>query len=144
VQALIRTGEFDVRIVTRKNKTKSPSPDDSAEVVTADYSSPSSLSQAFAGCDVVVNAIGDRVSDEHVVVLTAAIAAGVTRYIPSQWGSTPRTDAVLAIPFMKKKVDILDLVQKAAEEDNITFTSFGGGPWVEYVMEYVRHLDVSA
>lgn len=133
MQALERTGEFEVRVVTR-NESKTLDLSTNVEVFTADYSSVRSLSYAFVGFDVVVNAIGDRVSGEHRLIFDAVLAAGVKHYIPSQWGSTPRTAAILAIPFMKEKVDIMDLVQNAAEEGKITFTSFAGGPWLEYLM----------
>lgn len=141
MRSLVAAGGFDIRIVTRSKVTNFTSAAD-IQIVTVDFSSLDSISQAFEGCDVVVNAMGDRVSNEHVSVLRAAISAGVKRYVPSQWGNTPRTDATLAIPFMRKKLEIAELTEKAALDGKISFTSFSGGPWIEYVMTWDTMMSV--
>lgn len=135
-------GGFDVRVVTR-NKTANGVFNASVATVAVDYSSPTDLFDALKDCDVIVNALGDRVPfKEHVAVLDAAIAVGAKRYVPAQWGSTPRLEALLALPFIRCKLDIAEMVDKAAAERKLTFTSFAGGPWMEYVMEFNTMLSV--
>ncbi|KAL3485663.1 hypothetical protein BJX62DRAFT_242745 [Aspergillus germanicus] len=142
VQALLAAGEFEIRLITRQETTTKTQ---IAGVTTtiADRSSTGDLTRAFHGCDVVVNVLGDHTPhQEHITVLDAAIAANVPRYVPSQWGNTPRLEALQAIPFIRSKFDITDLVEKAAREGKITFTSISGGPWIEYVMEFPTLMSV--
>jgi hypothetical protein len=111
-------------------------------MVIVDYSSLKSLVHAFEGCDVVVNALGNRLSHEHVSVLDAAIAARIPRFIPSFWSLINRTDAVQSIPFTKRKLDIADVMEQAASEGKITFTAFTGGPWIDWIMRFSTLMSV--
>ncbi|KAL3441333.1 hypothetical protein BJX65DRAFT_313930 [Aspergillus insuetus] len=142
VQALLAAGEFDIRLVTRQ-ETANKIQITGATTIVADRSSATDLTHAFLGCDVVVNVLGDHTPhQEHISVLDAAIAANIPRYVPSQWGNTPRLEALQAIPFIRSKFEIVDMVEKAAREGKITFTSISGGPWIEYIMEFPTLMSV--
>lgn len=136
VQALLDASNFDIRLVLH------PGVDyqilhSSMTVVRADRTSETALQPALKGCDVVVNVLGDRAPvQDHFTVLRAVIAAGINRYIPSQWGNTPKTEALGAVPFLQSKLGVNAEVEKAAQQGAITFTTIAGGPWFEYLFEH--------
>jgi hypothetical protein len=85
----------------------------------------------------VVNVLGDRAPVEgHFTVLRAVLAADIKRYIPSQWGNTPNTEALGAVPFLQSKLGVNKEVEKAAQQGSVTFTTIAGGPWFEYLFEH--------
>lgn len=67
------------------------------DIVTAAYTDPTALTQALSGTDVVVSAVsGTRpvIVDAQRALLAAAVAAGVPRFIPSDYSSDYRQIAL--------------------------------------------------
>ncbi|SFT65765.1 NmrA-like family protein [Geodermatophilus amargosae] len=65
-----------------------------ATVVVADYADPAALQEACAGADVVVSAVSGLrpvVVDAQSRLLDAAVAAGVPRFVPSDFSADHRT-----------------------------------------------------
>ncbi|KAL2212395.1 NAD(P)-binding protein [Sarocladium strictum] len=136
VQALIDADNYEIRLVLRPG-IDYQSPNSQIMVVRADRTSEPALTSALRGCDVVVNVLGDRAPVEgHFTVLRAVLVAGIKRYIPSQWGNTPNTEALGAVPFLQSKLGVNKEVEKAAQQGSVTFTTIAGGPWFEYLFEH--------
>ena len=68
---------------------KAPPYDPAAAVST--YTKALSTKAVLAGIDVVVSALGYDVLQQQATLVQAAKAAGVKRFVPSEWGGdTPR------------------------------------------------------
>jgi uncharacterized protein YbjT (DUF2867 family) len=130
--------EFDLRVITRLDSTKAESP--GVETVKVDYESQDSLVGVIRGCDIVVNALSVMANQAHYAVLDAVIEAQVPRYYPSDWGSHPPAEGralplLQAIPWIDTRRRINYLVETAAIEGKLTYTSLKGGAWLETVLK---------
>lgn len=90
------THDVRVRVLTRPGSsgTASFDTDDRVDVVVAAYSDHAALTEAARGVDVVVSAVsGTRsvIVDAQRALLAATVAAGVPRFIPSDWSADYRS-----------------------------------------------------
>ncbi|KAK3314127.1 hypothetical protein B0H66DRAFT_371990 [Apodospora peruviana] len=112
LQKLISSETFNIRVVRRTGSSATfPS---NIEVVDADFNDPSSLETALAGQDAVINAIavyGD--TRPHLAIAKAAVAAGVKRFIPSEYGANLDVAATRAIPIFAGKIEVQDYLKDA-------------------------------
>ncbi|WIE56089.1 NmrA family NAD(P)-binding protein [Curtobacterium sp. MCBD17_003] len=99
VRALLER-DVRVRVLTRPGSTAADErygSDDRVEVVAAAYSHREALTRAVAGVESVVSAVsGVRpvIVDAQRALLAAAVAAGVPRFVPSDYSSDYRRIAV--------------------------------------------------
>ncbi|KQS69149.1 NmrA family NAD(P)-binding protein [Modestobacter sp. Leaf380] len=78
----------EVRALTRTDSTSTPPP--GTTVVRADYAHAAALQEACTGVDVVVSTLAglrDVVVDAQTQLLDAAVAAGVPRFVPSDYAA---------------------------------------------------------
>lgn len=97
-------------------------------MIRADYESFDSLKAAFQGQDAVISAVASDSLPAQIKLVDAAIAAGVKRYLPSEFGSNaadPKVQA--AVPFFKGKNDIADYL--SSKEKEISWTKLITGPF---------------
>jgi len=85
LNALVKSGKFKVTVV--KHPSSSASFPDSVTVRTADLSSVDSVTAAFEGQDAVVSTVGTAGLPAQGVLVEAAAAANVKRFLPSDFGS---------------------------------------------------------
>ena len=101
---------------------------ENVKVVHADYDSFESLKSALKGQDAIVSNVASHALDTQTKIIDAAIAAGVKRFIPSEFGSnTTDPRAVEAVPFFKGKTDIQDYLKSKGDE--ISYTAIVTGPF---------------
>ncbi|KAH6977509.1 isoflavone reductase [Ilyonectria sp. MPI-CAGE-AT-0026] len=98
--------------------------------VKSDFSL-SSLTEAFKGQDAVISMLPITALGDQAVVIEAAIAAGVKRFIPSEYGSDSTSDAVIAVvPFFEGKKKYLDYLK--SQESSISWTALFTGPFFDW------------
>lgn len=94
----------------------------------ANFESFDSLKSAFQGQDAVVSLVASSVLASQTQLIDAAIAAGVKRYIPSEFGSNTLDPRVLeAVPIFQGKVDVRDYLK--SKEKEISRTIIITGPF---------------
>ncbi|KAK3388603.1 hypothetical protein B0T20DRAFT_511262 [Sordaria brevicollis] len=129
VRALL-VGGFSVTILTRQGSS-TPQPSFSPYTVTftpVDYSSPTSLQSAFQGQDAVVSVVATAAVQTQKTIIDAAIAAGVKRFIPSEFGVHTRKPGIEKTrigELLKGKRDVVDYL--IANEDKISWTGLSTG-----------------
>ncbi|KXH53677.1 isoflavone reductase [Colletotrichum simmondsii] len=127
VKALLEKG-FEVTAISRETSTATfPS---GVAVRKADLSSVGSLTAAFAGQDAVISAISTVaviVPGSQDPLIDAAIAAGVKRFIPSEYGLNTRTlEGEILGDWLKSKTAAVDyLIKKAKANPSFTWTGIG-------------------
>ncbi|KAM0328649.1 hypothetical protein ACHAQA_005061 [Verticillium albo-atrum] len=90
-----------------------------------------SLTGIFKGKDAVISMIPIASLASQAVVIEAAIAAGVKRFVPSEYGSDTDNEAVIAaVPFFEAKKKYLDLLR--SKEDVISWTALFTGPFFDW------------
>jgi hypothetical protein len=120
---------FNVTVLSREgSSSKFPS---NVKVVNADYSSIESLKSAFNGQDAVVSLVGNMGFKAQQQLIDAAIAAGVKRFIPSDFGSNTQDARVLAqVPIFQDKVDTVKYLK--TKEDAISWSSVITSPFFDW------------
>ena len=94
----------------------------------ANFDSFDSLKSAFQGQDAIVSTVASHALGAQIKLIDAAIAVGVKRYIPSEFGSNTADPRVLeAVPPFKGKVDIHDYLK--SKQNEISWTTLVTGPF---------------
>jgi uncharacterized protein YbjT (DUF2867 family) len=102
-------------------------------VIRADFSSHESLTRALAGQDVVVNAVTAAAGDTQKALIDAAIAAGVKRFVPSEFGSgTLDARARALVPMFEAKREVNEYLR--AREGSIEWTGIFTGPFFDWAV----------
>lgn len=129
LNAFLSAPEYNVTVISRQ-ESKSTFPD-SVKVVRADYKSAESLTAALKGQDVVFSIVGGSALGDQKPIIDAAIAAGVKRFFPSEYGSNvpdPRVRAI--VPVFEAKKGAVDYLK--SKEDVIEWTSLITGPFFDW------------
>lgn len=136
LDALLKESSFKVTVLSRQDSQSTfPS---GVQVIHADYDSQDSLAEAFEGQDVVVSLVASSVLKDQTKLIDAAIAAGVQRFIPSEFGSDtvdPRNRAIVNLS--NDKYDITKYLK--SNESKISWTSIITGPFFDWCLRVGFH-----
>jgi len=125
---------YDVTVLTRAESTATfPA---AAKVQRVDYSSKESLVAALKGQDAVVSAIANPAIDKQIILIDAAVEAGVKRFLPSEFGSDTTNAKAAALPVFRHKVNSQKALQEraAASTNGFTYTTVVTGPLLGWVL----------
>jgi hypothetical protein len=113
----------------------------SIKVVRSDYS-PDSLQAAFAGQDAVISMVNGPGFSEQLKLVDAAIAAGVRRFIPSEYGCNTADERVRnMVPVFVGKRKVVDYL--ISREDEISWTAVISGLLADHVSSNASNLNRS-
>jgi uncharacterized protein YbjT (DUF2867 family) len=127
IPALTEAG-FRVTVLSRR----SPPTNRATPTIQSDYSFPS-LVEAFKNQDAVVCAIATLDVSAQRTIVDAAVAAGVKRYMPSEYGSdTSVADEHERAGFLKSKQEVMGYI-KTKEAQGLTWTALFTGAWIDWV-----------
>ncbi|KAH6887114.1 hypothetical protein B0T10DRAFT_575674 [Thelonectria olida] len=131
VTALLDAG-FDVTAITR-NESKATFPD-KVTVKRADVSSVDSVKEAIAGQDAVVSTAASAAAGSQKILIDAAIAAHVPRFIPSEFGIETRKYRDTKIGgLLKAKLQNTDyLIDLASKHDWFSWTGLSNGLFFDW------------
>ncbi|KAL6710739.1 hypothetical protein ACN47E_007796 [Coniothyrium glycines] len=129
LEVFLKESSFNTTVLSRQgSKSTFPS---GVKVIHADYDSNSSLKEAFAGQDAVISLVGGAALGDQNKLIDAAIAAGVKRFIPSEFGSnTPDKRTRDIVPAFEAKKGTVDYLK--TKEDVISWTSIITGPFFDW------------
>lgn len=144
--ALLSEPSFNITILTRKSSSAQSSSDVPVITVSDEYTT-KELTAAFRGQDAVISAIStmpvtieDGTTGLAYRLIDAAIAAGVKRFIPSEYGANnfdPRS--MRLAPVYDRKGAMLEyLIAVCASESNkhgMTWTSICWGSWLDWALD---------
>ncbi|KAL3417423.1 Pinoresinol reductase 1-like protein 3 [Phlyctema vagabunda] len=128
---LLSSGSFKVSVLSRlESKAVFPA---EVKVHQVDYSY-SSLVEAFQGQDAVVTALAHDAWPQQIPMIDAAVAAGVKRFIPSEYGSNTLNAKSIALvaPELDIKVATLEYLKKQ-ESTGLTWTGIATGAFFDWV-----------
>jgi hypothetical protein len=99
---------------------------DGIKVVKSDYTE-ASLVEALKGQDAVISALGAAGLAEEIKIIDAAVAAGVKRFVPSEYSCNSQNSKTTSlIPTFSLKVQINEHL-KAQESKGLTWTAIEAG-----------------
>ncbi|RAL16161.1 aromatic alcohol reductase [Aspergillus homomorphus CBS 101889] len=121
---------FEVTVLTRQSSDKSF--DTRAKVIPVDYDSLESLQTALEGQDVVVDARAVVPSESTIRFIDAAKAAGVTRFIPSEFGTDSLNPLSEALPVFANKVAPRKYLQQVSKDSPLSYSLLFTGPFLDF------------
>jgi len=132
LKGLMASNKFNITILTRKAGSQKFPPD--VTVKEVDYDSLDSLTEALKGQDALIDSTSIFDSKVATRIVDAAVAAGIYRYIPSDFGLDPVRCHVPSLPvFGIKALTWQHVKQKAAENDGkFTWTIITNGPLLDW------------
>ncbi|KAJ4358957.1 hypothetical protein N0V95_002573 [Ascochyta clinopodiicola] len=120
---------FNTTVLSREGSSSTfPS---GVKVIRANYDSVDSLTQALKGQDAVISLVGGGAIGDQNKLIDASVAAGVQRFIPSEFGidtTNPKAQAI--VPIFKGKVSTVDYLK--SKEDKLSWTAIATGPFFDW------------
>lgn len=119
MRALVAIGRFEVTVLARARPK-----DDIAgvRVVVVDFANHEALTAALEGHDAVVSSLSRAAIPSQASLIDAAIAAGVQRFIPSEFGANLQNENARQLAAYQNKVRVEEYLERKAAETNITYT----------------------
>ncbi|KAF5670944.1 isoflavone reductase family [Fusarium denticulatum] len=124
LQALVERNCFNVTILARQESHAIPS---GVIVKIVDFDSASSLVEALQGQDAVIDATSIPDPAVSIRLIDAAVAAGVARFIPSEFTADPNNAQARALPIFQGKAYVYGHLQKLSGDGKITWTAVSSG-----------------
>ena len=130
---LVNSGKYNVRVLRRLgSQSKYPPGTDVADV---DFESVDSLKAALAGQDAVVATLATESIGAQKTLIDASIAAGVKRFLPSDFGSNLDNPKTRALPVYTQKVQIQDYLAEKAKTTGLTYTIVYNSAFLDWGLE---------
>ncbi|EXJ95143.1 hypothetical protein A1O1_00262 [Capronia coronata CBS 617.96] len=130
---------YPVTVLTRKGSSSASKlpQDPNLTIREVDYSDVASLTEALQGITVVVSTLGTESVETQKPLIDAAVAAGVTRFIPSEFGSDTLNPKAKQLAFYKGKVDTVAYLQAKAEQSGsgFSYTQIINGPFFDWGLQ---------
>mmetsp|Transcript_5008 Transcript_5008/g.10831 ORF Transcript_5008/g.10831 Transcript_5008/m.10831 type:complete len:299 (-) Transcript_5008:484-1380(-) len=125
---LLEHGGYEVTILTREGGDQSklaPFVSKGAKVVTANVEDEASLTAAFQGQDIVLSAVGSAALAGQTLAIKAATAAGVRRFVPSEFGLDTGAPGIREyFPALGYKFAVRDALEASGLEWTYVVTGF--------------------
>lgn len=118
--ALERSPRYQLTVLVRRGNTSAVQ--QNCQVIEVDYSSDDSLRQALKGQDVLVSALGKMALGMQEKLIDAAVAAGVRRIIPSEFGGNLSNPKIRNFPTYRPKVLIEEQLMQYHELQRTSYT----------------------
>ncbi|OAQ98489.1 hypothetical protein LLEC1_04182 [Akanthomyces lecanii] len=112
-------------------------------IVDVDFASVPDLTSALRGQDVVVSTLPAEVASLQVPIIDAAVAAGVPRFLPTEYGSNISNPLSRQIPVFAEKVKIEEYLEAKAAAGQIAYTFVYTGAFLEWGIRHHFVLDVA-
>lgn len=117
----------------------------SLTIKQVDFASTTSIIPALAGVDVVVSSVaGDAIGFQNPLI-DAAVAAGVSRFIPAEYGLDSANEKAILLPIIAEKYATQKHLHKKVEESGgkFSWTAIAVGWFLDWILQETDYvLDV--
>lgn len=138
MKALVGAG-FEVTVLTRSKKTGAY--DSTVEVREVDFTSVELLTSALEKIDAVVSTLSGKAIDSQTALIDAAVAAGVKRFIPSDFGSVSTNPKLENFPFYSSMANVRKHLARNAANGEFSWTVLACGAFLEFVFHMPTLMD---
>jgi hypothetical protein len=112
------------------------------QVISVDYTSVTELTQVLKGQQAVISVLGPYGLVFQQNIVEAAAAAGVTRFLPAEFGADLLNSRTAAFHAHIIKVDAQKLLVQKAKETGMSYTLIFTGPFLDWGLRNGFILDV--
>ena len=143
LKALVNSGKFNVTVLVRSaSKNSFPL---HVEVIEVDFTSVESLTKALNGQDALVSTVGISGLEGQTIMIDACVAAGVSRFLPSEFGSDLDNPMVKALPVFGYKVAVNKYAEeKARETPEFSYTKIRNAAFLDWGLEHSFIFDLKS
>lgn len=135
LHALIESRLFTITVLTRQESSAQFDP--SLRVVRVDYTSVADLTAALTGQDAVVSVLNSDTIETQLPLIEASLAAGVKRFIPSEFSANNGNPKAATLPAYKSKIAVHEVVQRHARENpQFTYSVIRNGPFLDWCLDH--------
>ncbi|KAM0257259.1 hypothetical protein ACHAQJ_004497 [Trichoderma viride] len=131
LKALLQAN-LNVTVLTRSHKAGAF--DENVKVVEVDFTSVKSLTSALQSQDAIISTIGPAGLESQKLLIDAAVAAGVQRFIPSDFGVCTTSPKVSNLPFYSTLASIRQYLMDKAATSTLSYTILAPGSFLEYFL----------
>ncbi len=110
-------------------------------MIEVDFTSVKSLTAALEGVDGLVSTVAGAAMEGQTVLIDAAVAAGVKRFIPSEYGSVTTNSKLKTFPVYASVFKIKQYLQEKADAGKLTWTVLACGAFLDYLRDTSMFLD---
>ncbi|KAL4758017.1 uncharacterized protein BDW70DRAFT_152852 [Aspergillus foveolatus] len=132
---------FTVTVLIRSVSSVSSLPP-GADLKQVDYSSTESLKTALAGHDIVISTLSPSAIPLQKPAIDAAIAVGVKRFIPAEYGAMSSDPVGTKLPFHKDAMETPEYLQQTAAAGLVEYTVFEVGVFTELLFTTTLVVDL--
>ncbi|KAL4790125.1 hypothetical protein BDV19DRAFT_349030 [Aspergillus venezuelensis] len=130
LHAVSSSGLFNVTVFTRSGSTTTfPS---NVKTIEVNYDSTEDLTTKLSGQDAVVSTISHTAGAAQTNLIRAAAAAGISRFLPSEFGSDLDNPINRPAPSYAPKIAAQELLKSLAEEGKISYTFVYNGAFLDW------------
>lgn len=126
---------YTVVVLTREGSDSASNLTQTSNMVIAqvDYHSVPSVVSALRGVQVVISILTSRAAGNQNPLIDASIDAGVSRFIPSEFGNDTTNSYIAKLPFYSAKVATQKCLKgKAQSNPDFSYTLFFTGAFLEW------------
>ncbi|VUC35281.1 unnamed protein product [Clonostachys rosea] len=138
---LVASGKFNIKVLRRHGSKSTFAP--GINVVNVDFQSLESLKEALKGQHAVVSTVGTELLAGQKLIIDAAIAVGVKRFIPSEFGSNCDVPSTRKLPVYAYKVQVQDYIIEKSKTTDITYTFIYNAAFLDWGLDHDFTLRVS-
>lgn len=123
---------FDVTVLTRQDSAQDF--DSRVRVEKVNYESLDSLKKALTGQEVVISTLNVGVVPRavHLRLIDAAVAAGVKRFVPSEYGCDTTNPQVAKLPVFADKISVQEHLKNASQSSGLSYSLLITGPFLDW------------
>lgn len=130
--------------VLTRNSSQAQFPS-SVRVIRVDYTSVPDLTKALNNQDAVVSVLTSSAVDTQVPLIEASIAAGVKRFIPSEFSGNIDNPKAFTLLVYKPNVEVHQLLKRLSSEHPLfTYTLIRNGPFLDWCLAKGLFVDFKA
>lgn len=131
-------GGFDVTILSREgsSSTDSLASHPKQKITKVNFDDVESITTALKGIEGVVSNMSSQALLSQKVIIDAAVAAGVKRFLPSDFGADLSLESNKTVPFNAPKIEIHDYLAKQSKaHPEFTYTAIYNGPFLDWCLK---------
>lgn len=133
-KTFVDSAKYNIRVL--KHSGSSSKFPEGTDVVEVDYSSIDSLTAALQGQDAVISTLTTLSIDAQFTLVDAAIAAGVKRFIPSEFGSNLDNPQTRALPVFTVKVKLQEYLKEKAQSTPLSYTFVYNNAFLDWGLQH--------
>lgn len=141
LKKLLKAGTFNVTVLRRAGSSSTFPAD--VKVVDADFDSVDSLAAALKGQEVLISALTSTALLSQKALVDACVAAGVNRFIPSEFGCDLFNPKPKTLPVFAHKIEVEEYIFEKAKTSGLTYTLVFNNCFLDWGLQYDFILRVS-